>query len=193
MRSRQAVFYHEHVLCKDKNTSKATPWHQDQPYYPIDGQQLCSVWIPVDPVPMESSLKFVRGSHRDGPRFIPRKFATTLDYTASQRDIAPRWMTVPDVDAMAEKGEADIISFAVEPGDCIVFHGCTLHAAEGNLSSTTERRVLSLRWAGDDAVFAARPWEISPPINGGLKVGDRLACDMFPIIYERPLAASVAL
>ena len=32
-----------------------TPWHQDQPYYNISGQQNCSFWIPVDPVGREST------------------------------------------------------------------------------------------------------------------------------------------
>jgi ectoine hydroxylase-related dioxygenase (phytanoyl-CoA dioxygenase family) len=27
-----------------------TPWHQDQPYYNVDGHGV-SAWIPVDPVP----------------------------------------------------------------------------------------------------------------------------------------------
>jgi ectoine hydroxylase-related dioxygenase (phytanoyl-CoA dioxygenase family) len=37
MESDNAVFYHEHVLVKDPGTTKETPWHNDQPYYPIDG------------------------------------------------------------------------------------------------------------------------------------------------------------
>jgi hypothetical protein len=40
MESPYAVFYHEHVLDKEPGTEKATPWHQDQPYYPVDGDKL---------------------------------------------------------------------------------------------------------------------------------------------------------
>jgi hypothetical protein len=50
-----------------------TPWHQDQPYYNVDGQQNCSMWLPVDPVGRESTLEFVAGSHR-GPWLMPRTF-----------------------------------------------------------------------------------------------------------------------
>ena len=35
-----AVFYHEHVFTKDPGTNHATPWHHDQPYYPVDGWQV---------------------------------------------------------------------------------------------------------------------------------------------------------
>ena len=34
----------------------------------------------VDPVPLESSVKFVRGSHRWGQWFHPRKFASEANY-----------------------------------------------------------------------------------------------------------------
>ena len=32
-----AIFYHEHVFTKDPGTNRATPWHHDQSYYPVDG------------------------------------------------------------------------------------------------------------------------------------------------------------
>ena len=35
-----AVFYHEHVLVKEPGAQRVTPWHCDQPYYPIDGNQV---------------------------------------------------------------------------------------------------------------------------------------------------------
>jgi hypothetical protein len=33
-------FYHEHVLNKEPGTEKATPWHHDQSYYPINGDKV---------------------------------------------------------------------------------------------------------------------------------------------------------
>ena len=40
------------MLTKDAGTSKGTPWHHDQSYYPLDGDVNLSIWIPIDPVPM---------------------------------------------------------------------------------------------------------------------------------------------
>jgi hypothetical protein len=31
-------------------TLERTPWHHDQPYYPVDGEQIVSLWMPLDPV-----------------------------------------------------------------------------------------------------------------------------------------------
>ena len=37
MRSVEARFFHDHVLVKEPGTAKPTPWHQDAPYYFVDG------------------------------------------------------------------------------------------------------------------------------------------------------------
>src|SRR5690606_10353963 len=62
MQSDRAQFFHDHVLIKEPGTGKATPWHQDIPYYFVEGRQTVSFWIPVDPV-REATLRFVAGSH----------------------------------------------------------------------------------------------------------------------------------
>src|SRR6516162_10521897 len=37
MATPQLRFYHDHVLVKEAATAQSTPWHQDQPYYNVDG------------------------------------------------------------------------------------------------------------------------------------------------------------
>ena len=73
MQSRTARLYHDHLLVKDAGTRQPTPWHQDQPYYNVGGMQNVSFWIPVDPVPLASTLRFVAGSH-NGTWYMPRTF-----------------------------------------------------------------------------------------------------------------------
>ena len=53
MFSEQACLYHDHMLVKKPGTKQMTHWHQDQPYYNIEGRQNVNFWIPVDPVPLE--------------------------------------------------------------------------------------------------------------------------------------------
>ncbi|MBN9266739.1 MAG: phytanoyl-CoA dioxygenase family protein, partial [Hyphomicrobium sp.] len=59
MRSRTASFFHDHVLGKEPGNSMPTPWHQDQPYYLVEGQKSVSFWVPLDPVPSEIALEYV--------------------------------------------------------------------------------------------------------------------------------------
>ena len=116
------------------------------------------MWFPVDPVARDSSLEFVAGSHR-GPWYMPRSF---LDGEA---------MWFPD-GALAELPPIDehpddyrVIGWELEPGDAVFFHMLTLHSA-GGVGRGSRRRVLSVRFLGDDMVHAPRPWETSPPFPG---------------------------
>lgn len=192
MKSKTAIFYHEHVLNKEPGTMKLTPWHHDQPYHPIDGFQGCSIWMPVDPVPLETTLSFVKGSHRWGRWFVPREFDSAMNYTkliehddGIDRPDDGDCKTYEDVPVdEIESGTHEIIRWALQPGDCIAFHMRTLHSAPGNTSTEQQRRVLSTRWLGDDAILARRPWSVSPPVFGGLKYGDRVMSEDFPLIWR---------
>src|SRR5699024_5354560 len=73
MQSQTVRLYHDHLLVKEPGTRQRTPWHQDQPYYNIEGHQNVSMWMPVDPVAREATLEFVAGSHL-GPWLMPRNF-----------------------------------------------------------------------------------------------------------------------
>ncbi len=175
MRSQTARIYHDHLLVKEAGTRQPTPWHQDQPYYNIDGRQNVSFWIPVDPVPRESTLEFLAGSHR-GTWYMPRTFMT------NQAKWFPEGALAELPDMTLPENKARVIGWALEPGDCIAFHMLTLHAASG---SATRRRVFSARYLGDDIVHAPRAWKTSPEF-GGLK--DELAAGapmdhaLFPLV-----------
>ncbi|XP_063587630.1 uncharacterized protein LOC134764880 isoform X1 [Penaeus indicus] len=187
MKSSEVSFYHEHVLNKEPGTSKRTPWHHDQAYYPIDGEKVCSLWMPVDPVPRQTCVQFVAGSHLWPSWFYPRKFASEMNYIIKEErgekdEDQKCFVDIPIQDI--EAGKWPLLQWECEPGDVIIFHMKTVHGAPGNTSSNTHRRVLSTRWLGDDAVLATRPWEVSPPITGGLKPGQRAVCDTFPIVYS---------
>ena len=187
MGSQTVRFFHEHVLVKEPGATERTPWHHDQPYYCLDGDQNVSLWVALDPVPASSSMRFLEGSHRWNRWFVPRRF---VDH-ASYAEAGGRFELVPDIDAAINDGaEVDghpiaLRSFGVEPGDVIAFHYRTLHDAPGN-TLATRRRAVSFRWVGDDATFATRPWQVSPPYEpGGLEVGDALGDDArFPIVLS---------
>ncbi|GJM38729.1 MAG: phytanoyl-CoA dioxygenase [Acidimicrobiales bacterium] len=178
MGSESVRFFHEHVLVKEPGAVERTPWHHDQPYYCIDGDQNVSMWIALDPVPEETAMRFIAGSHRWGRWFVPRMFVDSTPYVA---DPGGRYELVPDLDAEIE--DHKVIGFAVEPGDVVCFHYRTLHDAPGN-TLASRRRAVSLRWIGDDAVFAERPWPVSPPYEAdGLVVGGPLGDDSrFPLV-----------
>ena len=167
--------YHDHMLVKEAGTRQPTPWHQDQPYYNVDGAQTCSVWMPVDPVSRGSTLEFVAGSHL-GPWLMPRSFM----------DDQARWFPEGSLEELPEidRATAPIVGWALEPGDAVFFHMLTLHAAGG---SRTRRRAFSVRFLGDDVVHAPRAWKTSPPFPGledELAAGAAMEHPLFPVVWE---------
>ncbi len=177
--SRRIRLYHDHMLIKEPGTRQETPWHQDQPYYNVDGFDNCSMWAPVDPVDEDSTLEFLSGSHRQG-WLMPRSFMTHEAKwfpEGSLRDL-------PDVEA--DRSAHDIRRWAMQPGDAVFFHMLTLHHSYG-VPGRSRRRAFSLRFLGDDMVHAPRHWTTSPQFDGleaELPAGAPMEHDLFPVLRE---------
>ena len=169
-------YFDDHILVKEPGTAKRSPWHQDQPYWAVSGRQVCSLWVPVDPIPEEVAVEFVRGSHR-WEAFSPYHFEDLRPYEGT--GLPP----MPNIEA--ERERHDIVRFAMEPGDCLVFQAMIVHGAPGNLGRA-RRRALSVRFAGDDARFCIRPGEISVPteLPADLAHGDVLGGERFPLVWS---------
>ena len=64
--------YFEQVFVKDPGATEVFHWHQDNPFWPISGTQVCSTWVALTAASVESSaLEFVRGSHAWGITYRP--------------------------------------------------------------------------------------------------------------------------
>ena len=179
LRTSSVRIYHEHVLIKEPGTQEITPWHHDLPYYGVEGTQLCSLWVPLDPVPLRACPEFIAGSHRWGKRFIPRLFISHEGYG----EAGGGYEHLPDIEA--DRDRHRVLSWDLERGDCIVFHMLTLHGAPNTSDLSTRRRGFSTRWLGDDAVFATRPWKSSPPFSKvDLEPGAPMVHDEFPVVWS---------
>ena len=95
-------------------------------------------------------MRYARGSHRWDAVYRPNLFVSSMPIPGTEGEL------VPDVDALAAAGDAEVLTFATEPGDVVVHHARTLHAAGGNRSTTTRRRAISVRYCGDDARVLVR-------------------------------------
>lgn len=181
MRSNQVNFFYDGIFAKEPGTLMPSKWHQDQPSYNVDGHKVIILWTPIHPVSKGKALELVRGSHRWGKWFIPNYFGKERVFGSG----GGRFEPAPDLDA--NRNSYEFLAWDMEPGDCVAFHGLTLHGAPGNLSSN-RRWALSTTWLGDDAIYGERPGEVDPKLEGGhrFKAGDRLDVEaVFPRVWPR--------
>jgi ectoine hydroxylase-related dioxygenase (phytanoyl-CoA dioxygenase family) len=176
--------YHDHVLVKEPGTKQRTPWHQDQPYYNVDGIQNTSMWFPVDPVDRSATLEFIAGTHL-GPWYMPRTFLDAQAKWFPDGSLAE----LPDfaADNARDPGRWNVLGWELEPGDAVFFNMLTVHGS-GGVSGTNRRRVLSVRYLGDDMVHTPRRWTTSPPfddLDRELSAGDPMDHPLFPILWTR--------
>ena len=185
MGSSQAILFYISVFIRSAGTRTRTPWHQDQKSWSVSGNQACSMWMSLDPVPRETALEFVRGSHRWESEYQRPEF---FQYRYEGDD---RSAQLPFPDIETHRDNYEILSWNMEPGDCLVFHGMMAHGGSGNLPPGLGRRSISVQWLGDDARFRLIPGRDDPHISEellayGINPGEPVTCDMCPVAWPRP-------
>jgi ectoine hydroxylase-related dioxygenase (phytanoyl-CoA dioxygenase family) len=173
MESETAVVFRNEILVKEPGTTARTPWHQDQPYYPLRGRQMCTVWVALDPVTDDTGgVEYIAGSHNWGRAFRPEQFGNA---PAPAQNIPME--TIPAIDS--QRDEYTFKSYAMDPGDALVFQGMIVHGAGGNASQQVRRRAINVRFTGDDVTWT--PIEnYQLPADPGLHEGDHITSDVFP-------------
>ena len=181
--SRRINLLYDQLFVKEPGTVNRTRWHNDQPYWPIDGYQVMSFWVALDPTsrPETGAVEFVRGSHRWG-RFYPaggvrphRNSMTTSGTRTTRRcPISSR-----------QGPSYDIFSASTwNPGDVCAFHALVLHGAGGNPSERVRRRGYAVRYTGNDVTYSTRPGTNRDLRNAMLRDGDALDSAQYPLVWE---------
>ncbi len=153
--SERVNLYSDQLFLKEPGSSVRTPWHQDKPYFLLQGTKVAVCWVPVDVVRLDSgAMGYVRGSHRWGTTYKPSDFVTSTGTMSFPGLAIDDLADLPPIDANAD--DYDIVRFEAEPGDVIVHDWRTLHGSAGNVSADRLRRAASVRLAGDDVTFLLR-------------------------------------
>ena len=174
-RSKSIQLFHEHIFVKDPGTIKETPWHQDMPYYCVNGNDTGSFWIPLDQITKENSLRILLGSHKL-PRLVrPTKWSNNKPWYKNDEN----FMDMPSINT-----DENILKSEMNLGDAILFNFKVLHSSPGNLENIP-RRAFSMRFIGDDVTYVDRGGETSPPFKGiDLKIGAKMREDWFPVVWN---------
>ena len=177
--SRLNLLY-DQLFVKEAGADHPTRWHNDQPYWPVLGRDVVSVWVALDQVNADNGrLEFVRGSHLWNRWFQPETFGPNSGDTQYERN--PDYELMPDIEA--DRDAYDLISWDLEPGDVYVFNGMTLHYASGNSTSNRRRRGYTVRYCGDDVRYDPRVGTSLPLWVEGLEKGDLLDSEQCPVVF----------
>jgi phytanoyl-CoA hydroxylase len=132
--------HHNCVMTKQPRFSSETGWHQDIRYWSFERPDLVSVWLALGrETPENGALYLIPGTHR-----LP---------IARDRLDADKFLRtdLPENLALIEQK----VSVSLEPGDVLLFHCRTFHAAGRNQTAQTKY----------SAVFTFRPGD-NPPQPG---------------------------
>ncbi|MEC7917134.1 MAG: phytanoyl-CoA dioxygenase family protein [Actinomycetota bacterium] len=186
--------YYDHVFVKEPGTQELFVWHQDRPYWAVDGTQICSSWLALtDATTQSSGLEFVQGSHLWDRTFKPEYPALegappeqvekalwkgVAQHIQSFDDECPAFEEFPDL--------YNILSFDVAPGDALLFDFRTVHRSGPN-DGAKRRAAISWRWLGDDAFWDPKPGadpiiqDQDTVLNAGELISDN---KVFPLIHD---------
>lgn len=179
-------FFYEQFFVKRAGSPVSTPWHQDIPFWPVQGNDLISFWITLDPVTQESSgLEFIKGSHRWPERF--KAISPGEDPYFADTD-----MPMPPTDVQL-RADHEILGWDMEPGDVLVFGPTILHGSGGNASNQNDRRALAFRYSGPDVTYAPRHATMPLLWPHGLSAGDPLGGPLFPQVWPAVIEEEIAV
>lgn len=191
--STKVNFFFDAIFARSAGVAFRTPFHQDEPYWSVEGFDTCSSWMPLVPVEKKSALEFVRGSHRWNLTYRQTNFGAL---TGDQRDQV--WFddgSEPFPDIEGRRPEFDIVSWEMEPGDVAIFNARTIHGGSGNLAPDRELKVFNTQWLGDDVRIKFRSEGMDPDhsavmTEAGLTPGDRVGTDLYPEVWGRTAVGS---
>jgi ectoine hydroxylase-related dioxygenase (phytanoyl-CoA dioxygenase family) len=164
--------YHDQALFKEAGGG-ATPFHQDQFYWPFDEDLTVTMWMPLVDVPAEiGSMTFASGSHRLGH----------LGNVPISDESEARFREFVD-----QKGLRLDTHGALAAGDATFHAGWTLHGAPPNPTGTL-RAVMTVIYFADglravepDHPFRQFDLKMWLP---GVKPGDLAASTINPVLYR---------
>lgn len=122
-----SLAHHNCIMTKQPRFSSETGWHQDIRYWSFEKPELISVWLALGPErPENGCLYVIPGSHRIAlrPEQMDAEIFLRPDFPENQPLIAQK------------------VPVELEPGDVLLFHCKTFHAASRNKTEATKYSVV---------------------------------------------------
>ena len=167
------------LFVKPPQSDSKTLWHSDRMGWPVVGNMVPSLWIPLHDVAAENALEVIQGSHRlDYPHWL---FSPNARHMIRPDD-RPKH---PDEAALRADPDNHFLTWDMQAGDMLGVHPWALHHSSGNTSKDW-RLALSLRVFGDDIRWAPRPdcVNLAGVSFDEMIEGEAPAGPLFPVLWS---------
>jgi len=186
MQSSRVNFFFDAMFARTPGTQFRTPFHQDEPFWSVEGFQTVSAWMPLVPVAKESALEVVAASHLWTDNFRQTNFGALTGDARDQVTFGDDTVPFPDIDG--NRDQYEVLSWDMAPGDVLCFNARAVHGGSGNLPEGQELKVFNTKWLGDDVVVRFRETGMDPDHSDvmaevGLRDGDRIGTDLYPEVW----------
>ena len=162
MRAEKVSIFRDQWLGDDAGRSSRVSWYHDLPDWPVDGWQICSLWLALDPVTADNgAVEYIKGSHRWGQR---------IESQHPGGDQGQKENLRAKLDVEAHRDDLEIVQFELMPGDCTVHHALLVHGEPDFLPSGRQRQAIITGWVGEDVVYrpgGERRGAPKPPLGPG--------------------------
>ena len=169
---RAVRLYHDQALFKEPGGGP-TPWHQDQYYWPLDGDGTITMWMPlVDITADMGGMEFGSGTQR-------RPALAELAISDASEAFFER------MSASGEFAVAEPVPMAA--GDATFHAGWTLHRAMPNTSDQMREVMTIIYFADGSRLLEPHYQEREGPYKSlfkGLSPGDAAASELTPVVYS---------
>ena len=161
------------------------PWHHDISYFDFDGS-MCVLWLPLQPSRQGEGIQFVRGSHLWKRLFMRVLFDGHRPAADASIVNGELYEDPPEIDGNEDR--YDILSYDLEPGDCLFFDIRSLHGSSSAIVPETLQSRYTLRLAAQDARIKYRgEWALQERRifeEFGHRNGDELNSEFFPELWN---------
>jgi len=164
--------YHDNALSKEPGCGR-TPWHYDHHHFPIDSLNVCTAWIPLQPIPKEMGpLAFAAGmeTYKLVNHLPFNKFDSSYDIQLGK---------------ILSDNDVPIHDDAFELGEISFHHALSFHTAGANMTGES-RMALATTYFEDGARLTPSQTMISGDFQKfmpGVEPGGIINSEYNPICY----------
>ena len=185
MGARHVNLVMDNWFLREPGAQAHAPWHHDISYFDFDGS-MCVLWLPLQPSRQGEGIQFVRGSHLWNRLFMRVLFDGHRPAADASIVNGELYEDPPEIDGNEDR--YDILSYDLEPGDCLFFDIRTLHGSRSAAVPETLQSRYTLRLATQDARIKYRgEWALQERRifeEFGHRNGDELNSEFFPELWN---------